>query len=182
MKNLIKLSVMFLVVATSFVFAQKKDYSKEPGYVDFTKFEEFIQTDQTTEIIVENKLLRMVGRIVKNKDAELKDLLDNLKLIKAISFETEDKTFKELYTNTDKIASKLDGMGWDRIVKSKAKDRITYVYIKTQGDEDILGLAVMNVEADGESSFVNVVGKINLDAIGRLGDKFDIPALDKVKN
>jgi len=181
MKNLIKLFVILIVLASTFVFAQKKDYSNEPGFVDFTKFEEFIQSDETTEIIIENKLLRMVGRIVKNKDAELKDLLDNLKLVKAITFETLDKNYSDLYKNVQKIAKKLDNMNWDRIVKSKSKERISYVYIKTKGDEDILGLAVMNVEKDGESSFVNVVGKINLDAIGRLGDKFNIPALDNIK-
>ena len=182
MRNLIKLSILFVIALSSITFAQKKDYSGEPGYVDFAKFEGFINSDVTTEIIVENKLLRMVGRIVKNKDPELKDMMDNLKLIKAISFKTEESSFKDLSSNVQKISKKLDGMGWDRIVKSKAKDRITYVYIKTKGDEDILGLAVMNVEEDGESSFVNVVGKINLDAIGRLGDRFDIPALDSVKN
>ncbi|MFA8343403.1 MAG: DUF4252 domain-containing protein [Rhodothermaceae bacterium] len=182
MKNLIKLFLMLIIAAPTLIFAQKKDYSNEPGYVDFTKFENFIQSDETTEVIVENKLLRMVGRIVKNKDPELKDLLDNLKLVKAISFETVDKSFSDLYGNVQKIADKLDGMGWDRIVKSKSKERITFVYIKTKGDEDVLGLAVMNVEKDGESSFVNVVGKINLDAIGRLGDKFNIPALDNVKH
>lgn len=181
MKNLIKLLLIVLIIAPTMLFAQKKDYSNEPGYVDFTKFENFIQSDETTEVIVENKLLRMVGRIVKNKDPELKDLLDNLKLVKAISFETMDDNYSEIAGNVQKIASKLDGMGWDRIVKSKSKKRVTYVYIKTKGDEDVLGLAVMNVEKDGESSFVNVVGKINLDAIGRLGDKFNIPALDRIK-
>lgn len=180
MTRLIKLSMIFLFITTVAVMAQKKDYSSYDGYLDFKNIESLMNTDESTEIIIEEKLLRMVGRLAKHEDPELQDLLENIKLVKAVTFDVYDKNYKELHKIVSDMAVDLDKKGWDRIVKSKSRDNIAFVYIKTEGEEGINGLAVMSVEESGQAAFVNVVGTIDLDAIGRLGAKFDIPALYKV--
>ena len=38
----------------------------------------------------------------------------------------------------------------------------------------------MAIDGSGEAVFVNIVGDINLETIGKLGAKFDIPALDQI--
>ncbi len=182
MTRLIKLSMIFLFITTVAVMAQKKDYSSYDGYIDFKSIEALMDTDESTEIIIEEKLLRMVGRLAKHEDPELQELLENIKLVKAMTFDVSNKNYKELSKIVMDMAASLDKKGWDRIVKSKSRENIAYVYIKTEGEEGINGLAVMSVDENGEAAFVNVVGTIDLDAIGRLGSKFDIPALYKVNS
>ena len=60
---------------------------------------------------------------------------------------------------------------WDRIVKTKSKGEIANVYIKTAGDEEFVGLTVVTIDENGEAAFVNIVGTINMDALGKLGSK-----------
>lgn len=180
MTRLIKLSMLFLFITTISLMAQKKDYSGYDGYLDFQEIEALMDTDESTEIIIEEKLLRMVGRLAKHEDPELQELLNNVKLVKAVTFDVSSKNYKDLHKHVNTMAKKLDSKGWDRIVKSKSRENIAYVYIKTEGEEGINGLAVMSVEEHGEAAFVNIVGTIDLDAIGRLGSKFDIPALYKI--
>jgi hypothetical protein len=42
------------------------------------------------------------------------------------------------------------------------------------------GLVVLALDKPGEAAFVNIVGDINLETIGKLTNRFNIPALDKV--
>jgi len=69
---------------------------------------------------------------------------------------------------------------WDRIVRVKKKNEVSNVYIKTVDDDKIEGLVVTNIDYDGEASFVNIVGNIDLDSIGRLSEKFNIPEIGKM--
>lgn len=180
MKNLTKLFVVMFLMLTA-VLAQKQDYSKHQGYVDFTQLEKFKMDDGVTEVIVEEKLLRMIGKMAKSEDPELQDVLNKIKLVKAISFKVDNNNVKEMNSKITNIAQKLDGMGWDRIVKSKGSNKSAYVYIKTKGEDDVLGVAVLAIEDSGEATFVNLVGDINMDAVGRLSSKLNIPALGMIK-
>lgn len=174
------IKIAFSLLLVGILFAQKQDYSKYAGYVDFSQFEKFNMKDGSTEVVVEEKLLRMVGKMVQQEDKELQKLLNNLKLIKAVSFDVDDKNFKEMNSKIQNISDKLDSQGWDRIVKSKSDDRLAYVYVKTRGEDDVLGLVVLAIKNGEQAAFVNVVGDINMEAIGRLSTKFNIPALGVV--
>ena len=179
MKSIIKISVILLLF-TSLISAQKKDYSDEPGYVNFGNLTNFETEDMVTEVILEDHLLKMVAKITKNEDADLSSLIDGLKLIKVNAFEVNSKNENELVDRVQKVDDDLMGEGWDRIVKSRSKEESAYVYIKTDMSDNIYGLVVMAVDKGGEAVFVNIVGDINLETIGKLGSKFDIPALDKI--
>ena len=67
--------------------------------------------------------------------------------------------------------------GWDRIVRTKSKEETVNVYILTNNEEKIEGLVVASFEKNGDATFVNIVGDINLETIGELSNKFDIPSI-----
>ena len=81
-----------------------------------------------------------------------------------------------------RISKKMNDSSWDSIVKYRDKGETANVYIKTDKSDKIQGLVVISFEEDGEASFVNIVGEIDLDTIGRLSEKFDVPGLDAVKS
>ena len=182
MKSIIKILLAFIFAFTAMSFAQEKeDYSNEPGYADFGNLSSYMKTDKVTEVNIEGYLLKMVSNLTSKSDPELSQMLKGLKLVKVYSFDANAKDSKDLLNKINEIDNALTAKNWDRIVKVKSPKENTNVYIKTLNNQkDIVGLVVTSFEKEGESSFINIVGKIDMDALGRLGEKFDIPSLEKV--
>lgn len=182
MKSIIKIFFVIIFLAASNLIAQdKEDLSKYPGFVDFSSLSHFMKTDKVTEIDLESYLLKMVSNITAKDEPELSQMLSGLKLIKVYSFDVDTKDAKDLLKKVDQLDNTLMGKSWNRIVKVKSPKENTNVYIKTSADQnEIVGLVVTSLQKNGQSSFINIVGKIDMDALGRLGEKFDIPSLEKV--
>ena len=178
MKTLTKLFALILLCTAVTVMAQKNDYSKYPGYVDMGSFTEFESGETFTEVIIEEHLLRMVAKMSKHEDEELASLIGGLKLIKVHTFEITPNNKSEAERRVSNIEKKLKSEEWDTIVRSKGKGERANVYIKTDKESKIVGLVVAAFEDDDEATFVNIVGDIDLEAIGKLSNKFDIPHLD----
>jgi hypothetical protein len=175
--KMILLLTIFLSVA---LLAQKNDYTNYKGYVDLGSFDSFDESEEFTEVLIEEHLIRMVAKMAKNREPELSEILDGIKLVRVHAFETNDNSFIELKSRAEKIDNELMSKDWDRIVKVRGKSEFVNVYIKTESEDLISGLVVASVEKNGEAAFVNIVGKIDLETIGRLSDQFDIPSLGHI--
>lgn len=180
MKTITKILALFLVLSSVNIFAQVDDYSKYPGYANFGNLEALQDGEMVTEILIEEKLLKMVSKFTKDDD-ELSELIGGLKLIRVNTFEVTPGNADELMSRATKIDKELTGKKWDRIVKTKSRGEVANVYVKTAGDDEFVGLTVVTVDKGGEAAFVNIVGTINMDTLGKLGQKFDIPGLDDIK-
>jgi hypothetical protein len=181
MKTLTNLFVMLFLAATVNLLAQEEtNYSIYPGYANFGDLSALEDGEMVTEILIEEKLLRMVAKFTQ-EDEELSNLIGELKLIKVNTFEVTPSNSDKLIERANSIDKDLMSNKWDRIVKTKSKGEVVNVYIKTRGDEDFVGLTVVSIDEGGEAAFVNIVGTINMEALGKLGQKFDIPGLDDIK-
>lgn len=182
MKTLTKYLTAILFVFVLGLTAQQKDYTSEPGYVDFGELAEFETGEAVTEVYIDETLLQMVAKMTKEKEPEMADLLHGLKLVKVNSYEISDENENEILNRMEIVAQRLNDTNWQRIVRRKAKDETVYVYVRTGSADKFTGLVVLAFDKPGEAAFVNIVGDINLESIGRLSNKFDIPALDKVND
>ncbi len=182
MKRLLFIIPVFFLLAAFTIYAQdKEDYSKYPGYVDFGNLAPFMNSENMTEVNIEGYLLKMVSNMTEKNDQELSDLLKGLKLVKVYSFKVAGHDANEISGKIDQIDKKLSDKDWNRIVKVRSKGENTNVYIRTTPDQkNIVGLVVTSLEKNGEVAFVNIVGNIDMNALGRLGNKFDIPSLEKI--
>lgn len=180
MKNLTKYFAVVFFALFSIASAQNKDFSNEPGYVDFGDLSSFETGEGVTEVYLEENLLKMVGKIAKESEPDVMDLLNGLKLIKVNSFEVTDDNEAQLLSRMEEINKKLEGQNWQRIVRRKAKNESAYVYVRTGSSDKFTGLVVLALDNPGEAAFVNIVGDINLETIGKLTNRFNIPALNKV--
>ncbi|MBU0561717.1 MAG: DUF4252 domain-containing protein [Bacteroidetes bacterium] len=171
--------VLFVVFAAGILFAQKSDYSKYDGYIEFGDLSSFESGEMVTEVMIEAHLLKMVSKMTSEQEPELSSLLSGLKLVKVNAFEIDEKNMKTLQKKADVIDKELMSKNWDRIVKTRSKKESASVYIKTSSGDKITGLVVISLNGK-KAAFVNIVGDINLETIGKLGSKFDIPALDNV--
>ncbi|MCB9248604.1 MAG: DUF4252 domain-containing protein [Ignavibacteriales bacterium] len=180
MKTLIKTLAILMIFLTVNISAQESDYSKYPGFVNFGDLSSMQDGEEVTEILIEEKLLRMVSKFTDD-DEELSGLIGGLKLIKVNTFEVTPSNSAQLIARANSIDKDLMNKKWDRIVKTKSKGEVANVYLKTAGDDEFVGLTVVTVDEHGDAAFVNIVGSINMDALGKLGKKFDIPGLDDIK-
>lgn len=176
MKAKLLLSVAIIFIA-SLNYGQKNDYSKYKGYVDFGNLEKFETGEEVTEVIIEEHLLRMVAKMAGKNEPELESVLKGIKLIKVNSFGVTEANYEKLVSLVKDVDKKLMSAGWDRIVKTRSKDEVVNVFIRTSSEEKIEGLVVTSIERNSEATFVNIVGDIDLETIGELSDKFDIPSI-----
>jgi len=177
MKKKLVIIVILMGFLVSTGFAQKNDYSSYKGFIDFGNLEQFETGEEVTEVLIEEHLIRMVAKLATNEEPELSSVLDGIKLIKVHSFEISKENTEKLSNKVKEIDKTLMGEGWDRIVRTKSKEETVNVYILTNNEEKIEGLVVASFEKDGDATFVNIVGDINLETIGELSNKFDIPSI-----
>ena len=177
MKKKLVMMVILMGFLVSTEFAQKNDYSSYKGFIDFGNLEQFETGEEVTEVLIEEHLIRMVAKLATNEEPELSSVLDGIKLIKVHSFEISKENEGKLSNKVKEIDKTLMNEGWNRIVRTKSKEETVNVYILTNNEEKIEGLVVASFEKDGDATFVNIVGDINLETIGELSNKFDIPSI-----
>ena len=171
------ISVLMLIFCVS-LSAQKKDYTKYAGYVEFGDLTAYEDGGEITEVLIEEHLLRMIAKIAVNEEPEMGEVIKGIKLVKVHTFEVTESNYESLRTRITSINESLMGDQWDRIVRTRSSREMVNVFIKTAGEELIEGLVVTQVEKNGDAVFVNIVGDIDLETISRLGDKFDIPGIE----
>jgi hypothetical protein len=166
--------ILMLLILPAFLYAQDRDYSKELGYVDFGDLTQFEKDDNITEVYLDESLLGMVSKMSKDEDSEM---IGNLKLIKVNVFHVDEANRKGIQNKINDIDKMLMSRKWNRIVRSKTKDETANVYIMQDANKKVAGLVVTTIGKDGEAAFINIVGQIDLESMGNLGSKFNIPSL-----
>ncbi len=186
MKNPIKITLVFIVLSLIKIHAQNVDYSKLPGYVNFGDLSVFESGNEVTEVLIDHNLLKLVAKFTEGRgedEDELSNLIGGLQLIRVNTFEVSPSDKEELLRRVKKIERDLRKKNWQRIVRTKSKDEVTNIFIRTDNQSDkIVGLAIMTLDSLGEASFVNIVGNIDMETVGKLSNKFDIPGLDSLDN
>ena len=157
-----------------------ENITKDPGYVDFGTLAIFGHKEADVEVLLEETLLKAVGEM--SGDPELKQMMAKLKQIRVQTYAIEPDKLEAIEKRTAEVAQKLESQGWApmvKVVKPRAGER-TYVYMKMLGSV-IQGMVVMNVDPENEASFVNLVGEIDPQEIGRISQRFHLTGMDSVK-
>jgi hypothetical protein len=157
---------------------KEEDLTKLPGYVDFAKLGLFDDDEAVVEIYLHDVLLHMVAQLSAFADPELTNVLEKLKLVRVQKFLLEDRDVDSVQTGVADMAAKLEQDAWVRAVRVREDTEHIYVYFKL-GEKTLDGITIMAVEEGLHAAFVNIVGEIDPEEIGRLGRKFNIDELDK---
>lgn len=180
MKRIIICAVLVLFSGLN-MLAQKDDYSKYPGYVDLKDIASYAKGDKGTEIIVEAGMFKMLAKMAGENDKDLSEQLGNLKLVRLNSFEIDESTVKSIENKMASMDKELTGKNWDRIARMKSEIEYTNIYVKTSATDKFLGIVVTSINSHSQTaSFVNVVGEINPEVIGKLAKNLNIPHLGKI--
>ncbi len=167
---------LMLLWATAATANQDEDPTKHPGYVSFEGLGHFDPDEALVEIDLTEQLLRMAGTIMAGSDPELGEVMSKLKLVRVQKFELDRKEAEDVEAKVMDMASKLEADGWMRVVRVREDVDHVHVYFKLEGDT-LQGITVMAIENWETAAFVNIVGEIDPEQIGRLGAKFNIEEL-----
>jgi hypothetical protein len=168
---------------TTRVHAESKpeDVTKHPGYIDFGTVNVFGKEPPDVEIIIDQALLNFLVPLSQKSDPEFADMVSKLLQIRVQCFKVAPDKLEAIEKKTQEVSGKLESLGWARIVKvlDREENSQTYVYMRMQGNK-VQGLAVMSVDPTDKASFVNIVGEIDPEQLGKLESKFDIHGLDSL--
>ncbi len=137
---------------------------------------------ETVDVTLDGPMLALASKFLSKErspdEAKVKDLIKNLKGIYVKSFEF-DKEGEYSEADVDAIRAQLRAPAWSRIVgvRSKRDGETAEVYLRTEGDSKILGMAVIAAEPK-ELTVVNIVGPIDLDKLSELEGHLGVPDLE----
>lgn len=153
-----------------------------PGYVDGAPFRALVdESKEVVEINLEGAILQALAS--KTGDGgggpEAKDLFGKLRSIHAVIGTVKGPASAAMGV-VQKLDQKLVSAGWQRVTRIKDESSWISVLTHTSG-ETIDGLVTLIFDsADGGLVFANLAGEIDIDKLGEIGDRLNVPGLDRL--
>src|ERR1043166_6360774 len=175
-RNISTLGAALLLVVTAHVVTTAQAAKLQLDQLDVLAN----RASETIDGKLDEHLMQTTAKFFSGKDtddAEIRDLIKNLKgiYVKSFTFEKENEYSP---AELDSVTAQLRGGGWSKIVgiKSKKDGDNVDIYLLTIADQ-IAGLAVVSAEPK-EFTVVNIVGPINLEKLSQLEGSFGVPYLN----
>jgi hypothetical protein len=183
MKTLKFLLMAVLLFSTTLLNAQSTKYSypDEPGFFDFGDLSKLESGPKVTEVLLPENMIQSIIAMSED-DEDVKGLLNNIKFIRVSSYGITEKNTKAIDTKFKEFDKDLLGKNWDRMVSTNDKKGGVSIYVKNPGKEGIQGLVILAKRKSGEATFVNIVGKLDLKSLSKIGGKFNIPNMHNMEN
>ncbi|QXD15485.1 DUF4252 domain-containing protein [Rhodocaloribacter litoris] len=151
----------------------------DPGFLDLASMTAWFDREPTLEVDIQGSLLRLVAEASRYDDPELADLLTRLRAIQVRGFPLPRTRFNEIARRTAEVATRLEAAGWDTVLRVRDYDEQVHMYVRVH-DNAIAGMVVFVVKPGyDETVFVNIVGEIDPEQVGRLGRKFSFGRLER---
>jgi hypothetical protein len=177
-KNALIVIVFFIC---SVMAAQTADYTKEPGYFNYEKELNIKLGSAITEVYLEEPMLKMIAKMTKDDKEGISTALDALKLVRVNEYQTEKKDSLQLESDFESMNKKLQSMKWSRIIKTRSHGNFANIFVKEGNSGEYLGLLLLSMDKNSKLTFVNIVGKINLETFGKISGQLGIPNADGKK-
>ncbi|MEW6752581.1 MAG: DUF4252 domain-containing protein [Candidatus Latescibacterota bacterium] len=153
-----------------------------PGYVDFGALSMPRDAHSSIEVFLKGPVLKLVAAASRQEDPEVAALIDRIRLIRVQGFSVRPGDRAAVQEEMAALARRLEEKEWERVAQVREEDEVTQVLVKVAGDGDALcGLVVMSLEEGEEAVFVNIVGDLDPEQLGRIGRTFDIAPLDSLR-
>jgi len=152
------------------VMAQEDELKNLAGYVDFGDLSASYGEPKIT-INLGGTMLNFVSMMSNSESPETSEMISKLKGIR-VQIYSLDENVEAARDQFGKTKSSLKSSGWEPIVQVNEDDEQVLVYMKME-DGNMEGMTVMVVD-DEEAVFVNVIGQLNPEELGRVMDSFDV--------
>lgn len=151
--------------------------SDQPGYLPLADLGLFSSDEISMEINLEGPLLRMVAGATRKEDPGFASVISSLQGIQVRVFPVAAAAQDSFKGKIGRAARWLEDRGWHSTMRVRERDNEVYIYLKESGGK-IQGLTLLAVDPS-EAVVINIVGRIDPDEIGRLGQRLNMPQLEK---
>ena len=170
LKSLLTLSfITLLLSAPSYAIAQV-------GQIDFADLSTHYG-EPKVEINLSAGLMKLVGRFANNEDPEIGNILSSLESIKVRVYSLNGEVEKASST-IDRVSSELKADNWETLVTVNNNEEKQKVRIFSKSTSNAIdGVVVMVVSPEkegGEAVFINIVGEIDPEKIGKVAETLNI--------
>ena len=156
--------------------ADDKSFEKLPGYVDFAPLEK-ITNEAKVEVNLKSPMLGLVSKMMGEGDPELRGIMANLKLVRVRVYDLTPEIAKQFLSAGSETTARLDKEGWERVVRVREDNERVDIYFKPSSKAEWID-GVLIIAVDEEAAFVNIVGQIRPEDVGRLSEHFDIDGIN----
>lgn len=174
MKTLLRILLPVLVATSILGSVVKAD-----GVVDASKFIPDTLDGGRVTVDLKGALLNIATRIASHHEPESAALLASLKEVRVNVIDLNKNGAEDIGRRFKDGRKSLEASGWSRVVSVQENGDDVAIHVKTRGEESIEGLCVSILGSDRQAVFVNVVGDIKPQQLAKLGEKLDIPGLQK---
>lgn len=151
------------------------------GYFDVSGFDKYFKVEPVVELDLSSFMLNFASGLAALKDKELADVLDNLEYVRVRKYPLADELVPKLQAKMAEIAKTLEKRGWQRIARVREGKEDVKIYVMPANEKELAGAVVMVLEPGDDAVFANLYGRINPAQIGRVGQKWDLRALDSLR-
>ena len=151
--------------------------SEQPGYLPLADLGLFSSDEISMEINLEGPLLRMVAGATRKEDPGFASVISSLQGIQVRVFPVAAAAQDSFKGKIGRTARWLEDRGWHSTMRVRERDNEVYIYLKESGGK-IQGLTLLAVDSS-EAVVINIVGRIDPDEIGRLGQRLNMPQLQR---
>ncbi len=173
------MNILKQILLTTFIaiLACAPAFALEKGQIDFADLSSHYG-EPKVEINLSASLMKMIGSFANAEDPEVANILQNLRSIKVRVYNLNGELEKASAT-IDRVSSELRGEQWDTLVTVNDNEDNQKVRIFSKSTEEVIdGVVVMVVspeeEEGGEAIFINIVGEIDPDQIGKVAETLDL--------
>ncbi len=174
-RKILTVSLVWIVSATA-GWSQQQALSKLPGYFPFEELNILGRDQLSVEINLSKPLLRLVAAATRKEEPEFAALIDSLDAVRVRVAPAEDVDLERTRVAVAEAAGWLEDHGWQVIIRTREDDEETFIYTRDL-DGEIAGMAILVIESGGEVAVINIVGRMDLAQLERLGEALDIPGL-----
>jgi hypothetical protein len=154
--------------------------SSAPGYVDFGTLIPPSAGGEFVEVQIKSNLISIAARLAENAEPEIAEVLRGLQAIRVNVVGLNEANRAATQERVKTIRTQLETQGWERIVTAQDGKQDVGVYVKTRGDEAVLGVVVTVLDGDKQAVLVNVVGDLKPEKLAMIGEKFNIDPLKRI--
>lgn len=169
LKILLTLSFVALLLSTP-------SYAIAKGQIDFADLSSHYG-EPKVEINLSASLIRIVGSLADSEDPEIGNILSKLESIKVRVYNLNGK-LKKANSTIDRVSNELKKKKWETLVTVNNNEENQKVRVFSKSTSNVIdGVVVMVVSPEkegGEAVFINIVGQIDPEQIGKVANTLDI--------
>lgn len=148
----------------------------EQGQIDFADLSNHYG-EPKVEINLSASLMRIVGSFADSEDPEMGNILSKLESIKVRVYNLNGQ-LEKANTTIDRVSSELKADKWETLVTVNNNEENQKVRIFSKSTSNVIdGVVVMVVSPEkegGEAIFINIVGQIDPEQIGKVAETLNV--------